>query len=215
MRSFDRIGPALVRTTLAALVAAAMWSAARGAPPKAEATPDPRYIPQGENMLANGDFAKGDDFPEGWEPMSPGVEYLDLGGERGKAIHFEVEREVARTTGLKYWSDYIPVKPNRTYTFNFDCKKSGGVNLKVFLKGYMEHRGRRREIYRAPVHVYFKGDGDWERHGRREAFSTAHPSGRKVQWVRFMLYAYGSGKGEAWWDNFHMQEIEVSPEDDL
>lgn len=212
------MNPRFIRTTAppaALLLAVAALVVAPGASKNdnGAASPD-QFKPKGPNMVENGGFSEGADHPTHWDPMPPHVFYEDIGGEHGKVIHFKVPREVARTTGLKYWSDYIPVEPNHTYTFNFDCKAKGGVNLKVFLKGFMEHQGRRREIYRAPVHIY-AGKGEWVRYGRREPFSTAHPSGRKVQWVRFMLYAYGGGEGEAWWDNFHMEEIVSTPEDDL
>ena len=202
----------------ALMLAVALLGAAKDDAPKFKTRDDKakaEFKPKGTvNMAVNGDFTKGDKFPEGWEPMPPYVEWIDGGGDCGKCIHFKVPAPVAQSTGTKYWSDYIEVKTGHSYTFNFDCKVTGGLSLKVFLKGYMEHQGARREIYQAPVFVYGVGK-DWQRYGRREVFSTSHPSGRNVKWVRFMLYAYGGDAGEAWWDNVWMEEVESKPEKDL
>jgi len=142
------------------------------------------------------------------------VEWIDVGGEHGKAIHFIVPRDVARTYGVKYLSDYIEIKPNHTYTFNFDFKKTGGISLTAYVEGYMEHEGSRRKIYDAPAFVYAPGK-DWTRYGRRKPLTAATPDGRPVKWFRFKLYAYGGDAGEAWWDNIHLEELTAAPEKDL
>jgi hypothetical protein len=175
---------------------------------------DDKFIPKGPNLVPNGDFSKGGTFPDKWQPLPPHVEYIDAGGKNGKLVHFNVPRDVARSYGVHYLSDYIEIKPNSSYTYSFDCKKSGKVDLKVFLEGYIEHKGQRRKAYRSPVTPYFKTNG-WERHGRREPFTPMHTSGRQIRWLRFSLYAYGGDAGEVWWDNIHMEELVISPEDDL
>ncbi|MCX7048918.1 MAG: hypothetical protein NTX50_25960 [Candidatus Sumerlaeota bacterium] len=200
------------------LAAMALLGAAKDDAPKVK-TRDPKpkaeFMPRGgANMVVNGDFTKGDKFPEGWEPMPPYVEWIDGGGECGKCIHFKVPAPVAQSTGVKYWSDYIEVKTGHTYLFNFDCKVTGGLSLKVFLKGYFEIEGARREGYQSDAYVYGVGK-EWQRYGRRQVSTIGTPSGRKVKWVRFMLLTTGGNAGEAWWDNFWLEEIENKPEKDL
>jgi hypothetical protein len=177
-------------------------------------TPDLSFNPSGPNLAPNGGFTKGDKFPEGWEPMPPHVDWIDVGGEHGKVIHFNVPRDVARSYGVKYLSDYIEVKPNHQYTFNFDFKKTAKIKLRVSVEGYMENEGNRRMCYDGPIEVYATG-ADWTRYGRRKPVTASTPDGRPVKWFRFKLYAYGPDAGEVWWDNIHLGELTSAPAKDL
>jgi len=98
---------------------------------------------------------------------------------------------VAAFEGVAYYSDWIAVKPNITYTLSVDVRvEKGRKTPKVFVKGYIEDK-KRPPGYRR--RVQYKKFLDCPASTEWKTFSmsfnpTSHTP--KVKWIRVMLYAY-------------------------
>ncbi|MFW5870573.1 MAG: hypothetical protein ACOCVL_02790 [Candidatus Sumerlaeota bacterium] len=190
---------------------------------------------QRPNMVKNGDF-EGDretsehgEYPEHWEaPRAPGVSIQKVGGDHKHVLQFDVERKVARTTGLMYYSKPIPVEQGQTYDITMHVKTRGGVTPIIFVKGYAQFDTgkfgkREREIYRHKKEVRGQKNekGEWEfiptnTWGRFQSYFTPRaPEGAKVrthrgvetptvEYVRIDLYAFGGGEGTVQFDNIRI-----------
>ena len=173
-----------------------------GGPKGAEGATPPKRGDQAstttKNLLVNGDFEKGKDSPSGWETLKrPGLEWVDVGGRHGRVLRMRLDRPTARTTGLMYHSQPIPVEQGQTYGIKLQIK-SMGPRVIVFVKGYANVRGEEREIYRRKRQSRLP-TGEW---GIFETtFTPRSPMGAKalrhrnltlpiVDRVNVMLYAY-------------------------
>ncbi len=150
-----------------------------------------------ELNLVVGDFQRGaDGVPKGWDNTA-GQQRKPLGGEvrwttengnsTNRVIRFVLDKQVAETTGVMYYSDYFPVEEGAKY--RFQCRwRTDGPAVKVFVKcyDYLPEEGRRREVYRSQQN--FKGPkNSWNTH--TEDFTPKHTK-YSPRWGRVMLYAY-------------------------
>ena len=151
--------------------------------------------------LVVGDFKHGvGNVPKGWEKVA-GQQREPLGGlvrwteEKGtsesarptnKVIRFTLDKNVAESEGVMYYSDYFPIEEGAKY--RFQCRwRSEGPSPKVFIKCYdADESGRRREVYRSQQNL--KGANNvWNT--QTEDF-TPHHTKYAPYWGRVMLYAY-------------------------
>ncbi len=151
---------------------------------------------KGPNLVA-GDFEHGaNGVPKGWDKTA-GQQREPLGGQvrwttendnsTNRLIRFVLDKQVAETTGVMYYSDYFPVEEGARY--RFQCRwRTDGPAVKVFVKcyDYLSEEGRRREVYRSQQNL--KGPKDsWNTH--TEDFTPKHTK-YSPRWGRVMLYAY-------------------------
>jgi len=186
------------------------------------------------NLVKNGDFegalkdSPNGKYPEHWEePRAKGVSVEKRNDEHKNVLRFDVERSVARSTGLMYYSKPIPVEQGRTYDITMDVKKDGVTPI-VFVKGYAQFdtgkfEKREREIYRHKKEVRGQKNekGEWVfiekgKWGQFESFFTPRsPAGAKVRthrgietptvdYIRIDLYAFGGGAGTVLFDNIRV-----------
>ncbi len=175
-----------------------------------------------ENLIFNGDFEEGRDFPYGWGSkvkVYPGIRVLPSdprypGGkvkegenilwverEGGRCILFVMDEpappyaSISETTGITYASDLIELVPGKRYRLEVEAKSTGPEGI-VFLKGYGKlEDGTYQERYRAPLHLHFlKEINKWKKFSR--TFYIPFP---EVRWGIISLYAYGR-RGKIWWD---------------
>jgi len=186
------------------------------------------------NLVKNGNFegalkdSPNGKYPEHWEePRAKGVSVEKLNDDHNHVLRFDVERSVARSTGLMYYSKPIPVEQGRTYDITMDVMKDGVTPI-VFVKGYAQFDTgkfgkREREIYRHKKEVRGEKNekGEWVfiekgRWGRFESYFTPRsPAGAKVrthrgietptvEYIRIDLYAFGGDAGTVLFDNIRV-----------
>lgn len=173
------------------------------------AGPDPeqeRRWREGPNLV-KGDFERGTDHPEGWDPLPEYVSWVNASsspGQSNRVIRFQFPKSVAASTGVLYYSEYFPIQENALY--RFQCRwRSTGSQVKVFIKCYDDlptrfqsrpNEDRRgadaspgrelREVYRSQQNL--KGSAmTWNVH--TEDFTPRHTQYTPRQ-ARVMLYAY-------------------------
>ncbi|MBN1394092.1 MAG: hypothetical protein JW959_03620 [Pirellulales bacterium] len=176
-----------------------MLDALKGGKPDGPPATDPiaeENWKKGPNLVA-GDFQHGaDGVPKGWadragqrrEPLGGQVRWVDeTDDSKNRVIRFVLEKQVAETTGVMYYSDFFQVEEGTKY--RFQCRwRSDGPAVKVFIKcyDYLPKDGRRREVYRSQQNL----DGPknaWNTHA--EEFTPRHTN-YSPRWGRVMLYAY-------------------------
>jgi len=142
------------------------------------------------NLVKNGDFELGGDEPDHWEPITrEGISIEDVGPPHGRVLRFDVPRDIARTTGLMYYSDYIPIQPDTTYRFQMDVKiaKSSGCTSIVFVKGYTDFRGREHMIYNRKKEIIFDKK-DEHKDKTDPAYRAEHGIVRPDEWGKLSIY---------------------------
>lgn len=165
--------------------------------------------------LVQGDFESGTTRPSGWDPLSDHVSWVpsEGSGASGKMIRFTIPAAVAESTGVLYYSDFVPIEEGATYQFR--CRwRSTAPAAKVFIKGYDELAGpyaaksagasnrQKREVYRSQQNL--KGDpGTWN--VQSENFTPRHAQ-YHPKWVRIMLYAYFPA-GVVEWDDVELRLV--------
>ena len=160
-----------------------------------------------ENLVINGDFEETENplAPEGWEPIeNNNISIATDGSKHNKVLLLNVPRKVARSTGLMYYTTFFNIEQNTTYTLRFDAKtQSQKISAKVWLKGYAEINGVKREVYKAG-HYCHNEHTNWGTYTR--AFT---PQSRKyeVKWAKVMLYAHGADAAKVWFDNIIVRPI--------
>ncbi|MCR4315169.1 MAG: hypothetical protein NUW37_02340 [Planctomycetes bacterium] len=139
-------------------------------------------------------------------------ERLRLDGDREQVTDL-VPRQgtystIASTYGALCWSEYVGVEPDATYKLSADVKAVGVDDpekqplVMLWLKGYIQHRGRLRVIYK----------GRKECHDLTDEFQNFsriyHPTKQtpRVHTMRVMLVAYFP-VGYAWVDNVVLEKI--------
>ncbi len=122
---------------------------------------------------------------------------------------------MAGAYGVKFYSDYIDVKPDTRYRIAVDAKgKMAGMFFpKVFVKGYRAPTDDRfgkqaREIYRCYLALRVKNNGKWQHFSR-----VFHPARETpdVKRIRVMLFPYWP-PGEYYFDNVMVYEEETDRE---
>ncbi|MCD4728008.1 MAG: hypothetical protein K8R46_10120, partial [Pirellulales bacterium] len=173
----------------------ALYGRRPGQPPAPDMIAEENWK-KGPNLVA-GDFEHGaNGVPKGWdktagqqrEPLGGQVRWTTENGKSGnRLIRFVLDKQVAETTGVMYYSDYFPVEEGARY--RFQCRwRTDGPTVKVFVKcyDYLSEEGRRREVYRSQQNL--KGPKDsWNTH--TEDFTPKHTK-YSPRWGRVMLYAY-------------------------
>lgn len=171
----------------------------------------PKVLKELDELCVNGGFSKGRELPEGWTVVRPDcaaqVKWLTRPGgpEADKCLAYAMTRETADGTGIAVLSDYLPVEEGAHYRAACEIL-SRGPKVILFVKGYAEVEGQRREVFNHQARYYPEKPGRWERRGT-EAFSPQHPLA-KVRWLRVMLYAYHPA-GEVFFDNVSVRKVEV------
>lgn len=188
------------------------------------------------NRVKGGDFERGSGgVPLGWEsragqqrePLGRAVTWIpEVGNTKNHVIRFTLDRAVAESTGVMYYSDFFPVTEGATYRFQVRYR-TNGPSPKVFIKCYDEmgseykenykpaaarstsgrkeyvpEEGQRREVYRSQQNLK-GGKNVWN--VQTEDFTPRHTK-YSPKWGRVMLYAYLS-PGVIEWDDVVIKEI--------
>ena len=186
----------------------------------------------GDALLPNGDFEHGrGGRPEHWQkPDGLGARWAEApeGGD-GKAICLDtrvteqemcaqwrrtgldewifpkpVDDPIARTYGLSFYSDPVPVDTGRTYRVSFDYRTTRpGEGGKVWVRAYGQFRGRKRRLYETVVWCRVK-DTSW--HHFEETFHPARCRKDLID-MKVMLFATFP-PAEYWFDNVVIEEVE-------
>jgi hypothetical protein len=85
--------------------------------------------------------------------------------------------------------------------------KSAGPALIVWMKGYTDFGGERRNTYKYQKRFYPEKQGAWE-HWQTEPFVPRNPL-VPVPWMRVMLYAYLS-PGQAYFDHVDLRKVRIT-----
>jgi len=193
---------------------------------------DPRYKPlppdaekrwrEGPGLVV-GDFEKGTDRPDGWEPFGVDWQMGEVHWENhpdgaGKCIVFRMSGGVAAMEGDAYYSELFDIEPGATYRVEVRAK-SMAPTCKVFVKYYAwlhtpsEPDGQWREVGRSPMNL--KGaKGKWDVY-RRDCHPQVYLTRAKRTHVpkkcRIGLYAYWPA-GVVYWDDVVFKKIADAPE---
>jgi len=180
-------------------------------------TPEGRWK-TGANLVRNGDFTHGQDTPADWDPLPAGVTWVKHPkpkDKRDKCIRMDVNRKIAESYGMIYYSKPFAIEEGATYRFSV-AAKTARPDLKVFIKCYQQFdekwdfKAQAREVYRAPLHVYTPEDNKtgWNTYTRDFVPYTGnrnHP-----RFCRVMLYAY-LRPGVVYWDDVVIKKIKDPP----
>ena len=167
------------------------------------------------NCVVNGNFERTTNLidPEGWEKIGKGgISVVDEKTTHGKVLLLDVPRKVARSTGLMYYTNYFPIEQDKLYMIRFEMKTaSKGIDAKVWVKGYAEINGQRREVYKAG-HYCRPATNDWAVFGR-----VLKPQSKKyeIKWAKIMAYAHGAKAGKVYYDNFVVRPINEKEADEI
>ena len=142
------------------------------------------------NLVKNGDFELGGKNPDDWETIEKeGISVEDVGPPHGRVLRFDVAREIARTTGLMYYSGYVPIETDTTYRYQMDVKigKGSGCTSILFIKGYADFNGRERLIYKRKKEIIFDKAG---KHNDKTdpAYRAEHGIVRPDEWGKLSIY---------------------------
>ncbi len=177
----------------------------------------PRGKAIGPNLVL-GDFEKGQGRPDGWDPPAKGVSWVKAADDSGsRTVRFQMNEEVAGSTGVLYYSDYFPIEAGAKY--RFACRwKTSGCAVKVFIKCYNEmetkYRGKdagqsgiqKREVYRSQQNL--EGPKNtWNQH--EQEFTPKHAQ-FKPRFGRVMLYGYWPA-GTVEWDDIVVEKVAPAP----
>jgi hypothetical protein len=184
--------------------------------PGALAVPAPAGAADGPNLV-RGDFDRGKDHPEGWDPLPAGVTWLSDESKPGnRYIRFTQDEGVAGSTGVLYYSDYFPVDAGATYRFHCRFRTSGSA-VKVFIKAYDEFPTKardkggkplgteRREVYRSQQNLQGPVNA-WT--NQTQDFTPKHTR-FTPRWGRVMLYAYWPA-GTVDWDSVEVVKVKAA-----
>jgi len=163
---------------------------------------------KGPNLVPNGDLEKGNGKPDGWDALSPGISYVTSPDKPGRCIRFDLTLDVAWTTGLMYYSDYLPIEAGATYRFEWKVKTEAPVAI-LFLKCYGLVDGERREVYRKQHTCRNYDESNWT------TFTTEMRPRHKhypPQWVRVDFYAY-LNEGAIYFDDAVLKKIADAPQE--
>lgn len=165
------------------------------------------------NLVPNGNFDADPKILVGWDPLPDDgtVKWIFLDKEHGKVVAFKLSKEIAESTGILFYSKYIPVKEGKKYKLSFDYK-STGPKPKPFVKGYglfPDAYGKiePRELYKKS---FFENTVSNEWKTLTIEFTPHNPiykSKYEIKWVKVLLYAYFK-QGEIYFDNIKIVEAE-------
>ena len=115
---------------------------------------------------------------------------------------------VAGGKGALLWSDYIDVEPGAEYMLSAEVN-TYAPEVFVYIKGYTEHKGERRIIYKGRL-VCKPEDknelGQWKYYYRQFTPENPHNKKLQVKWVKVMLMIFWP-PGEAYLDNISIRKI--------
>ena len=166
------------------------------------------------NLVPNGTFDENPKTLTGWDalPADGTVKWLPLDDEKhGKVIGFAMSQKIAESTGVLFYSVFIPVKDGRNYRFSLDYKSLGPMP-KPFVKGYglfpdANGKVEARELYKKQI---FEKAASTEWKTLTMEFTPHNPlyKGKiEIKWVKVLLYAYLK-PGEIFFDNVKIEEME-------
>jgi hypothetical protein len=114
---------------------------------------------------------------------------------------------VAGVYGVAYFSDPIPVQPDKAYKVSVSYRgpSSDFFFPKLFIRGYGDVQGEKRVVYDAYLALRTKTQGkQWESNVR--IVEIPKDTRSPVEFVKLMLYAYWP-PGTYWFDNVSMKEV--------
>jgi hypothetical protein len=189
------------------------------------------------SLVEGGDFQKGArgvpaGWAEGWEggfvgqyePLGNVVQWIpEAGNPQNRVIRITMDKALADSTGVPYYSDPFPVEEGAKY--RFQCRwRSNGPSMKVFIKCYAEmateytaasakrpaagggtyvpESTQLRECYRSQQNLYGPKNA-WNVH--TQDFTPKHTK-YTPRWGRVMLYAYHPA-GVAEFDDVVLKQI--------
>jgi hypothetical protein len=187
------------------------------------------------NLVKGGDFEHGHGYPEGWEPLTVRQDYYhyvswttEAGNGSNKVLRMDIPKEIAESTGVLYYSQFIKIQEGATY--RFQCRyRTNGPSPKVFIKCYDEmptvYKVRAsyaaglsetgslnnpggtdkqyREVYRSQQNL--KGPKGEAWNVQTEDFTPKH-SKYSPKAARVMLYGYLT-PGMIEWDDVVIKEV--------
>lgn len=156
------------------------------------------------DLVPNGSFG---DAMKGWEASTRGASVVELDGR--KCLELSLSRKLAVSHGLSCKSSYVELTPDAYYAFSLDVMTEK-PSVIVWLRGYAEVEGERREVYRHQLRFRPRARGLWEKL-RSRPFRPEHPT-HPPRWMRMMLYAYKS-PGRAYFDDVALRMVEVAVEE--
>jgi hypothetical protein len=115
--------------------------------------------------------------------------------------------------GVRIVSENIQINPDATYRITVEIK-STAPKANVFVKGYVELRGRERQVYKARMACEPKEEevGEWRTYTR--TFSPGKTKGTMPTHMRVHIYAYWP-PGEVYVDNVLLvEEKEITTDEE-
>ncbi len=157
-----------------------------------------------DNLVPNGSFEEG---MKGWEASTEGASAVELEGRH--CLELSLSRRLAVSYGLSCKSAYVELEPGAHYAFSLDAMTEK-PSVIVWLRGYSDVGGERREVYRHQLRFRPGARGTWEKLESRP-FRPEHPT-HPPRWMRMMLYAYKS-PGRAYFDDVTLRKVELAVEE--
>ncbi|MGH7144476.1 MAG: hypothetical protein ACREJ2_10170, partial [Planctomycetota bacterium] len=186
----------------------------------------PKVISAGPNLVQNGTFEALDDhgFAQHWvdasmkkgmvktviRPVDPApagqVNTLPPPDPAQHCMELAPDADMATSYGLICYSDEIPVTPATAYQLSMNIRAKG-VGVIVWVKGYSMVDGRLQNTYKHQKRYYPDHPGRWNA-WQSEPFLPRHPQYPITQ-MKVMLYAYGAGAGQAWFDDVELRAVKI------
>jgi hypothetical protein len=120
---------------------------------------------------------------------------------------------IAGLGGALLWSDYVEIEHGAAYRLAVEVN-TYAPEVKVFLKGYVEHEGERRINYKKYLTCFpqdKKELGSWKYYSTNFAVRNPYNEAVQFKWLKVMFMVFWP-PGEAYADNVSIRKI-VEPPD--
>ncbi len=147
----------------------------------------------GKNIIINGDFKDGENFPYGWKNTFKEVKWDKKEG----IISFELNKQQASGEGMWVYSIFREIEAPSKYILKLKVK-SENPEVIIFIEGWGIVKGRKRRIERNECFVH--PDNNWNDYTFNIIFTKS-----EVKWFRIKIYSYLK-QGKVYFDKIEMVE---------